>query len=99
MHSLSTLVLLCGLLAAQVPSGPSGNDWPGWRGPNRDAVSRETGLLQQWTASGPPVAWKAGGLGAGFSSLAISGDHIYTMGDRGEDQYLIALNRADGKEL
>src|SRR6266404_3404121 len=97
-HSTTLLLaLLCGSLAAQT------QDWPGWRGPNRDAISRDTGLLQQWPASGPPQAWKATGLGAGFSSLAIVGDRIYTMGDgvggRKEDQFLIALNRADGKQI
>ena len=55
--------------------------------------------MKQWPASGPPLAWKATGLGAGFSSLAISGDRIFTMGDRGQNQFLIALNRADGRQL
>lgn len=94
MRLFIIVALLCGLLAAQTAT-----DWPGWRGPHRDGVSRETGLLPQWPASGPPLAWKATGLGAGFSSLAISGSRIFTMGDRGEDQYLLAFNRADGKEL
>ncbi len=46
-----------------------------------------------------PMAWKAQGLGAGFSSLSIAGDRIFTMGDRGDSQYVIALNLADGKEI
>src|SRR5579871_4877071 len=74
-------------------------DWPGWRGPNRDGISHDTGLLQQWPEGGPPLAWKATGLGVGFSSVSIVGDRIFTMGDRGEDQFLIALNRKDGKQL
>src|SRR5258706_9947916 len=98
MRYLGALLVLA-TLAAQTPSPPSGADWPGWRGPNRDGLSRETGLLQQWPASGPPLAWKSSGLGAGFSSLSISSDRIFTMGDRAEDQYLIALSRTDGKEL
>ena len=98
MRYLGALLVLA-TLAAQTPSPPSGADWPGWRGPNRDGLARETGLLQQWPASGPPLAWKSSGLGAGFSSLSISGDRIFTMGDRAEDQYLIALSRTDGKEL
>jgi hypothetical protein len=28
-------------------------DWPQWRGPNRDGISNETGLLQEWPAEGP----------------------------------------------
>ena len=71
-------------------------DWPGWRGPNRDGLSTETGLLKQWPADGPRLAWQAKGLGAGFSSLAIAGNRMFTMGDHGDGQYAEALNLADG---
>ncbi len=74
-------------------------DWPQWRGPNRDAVAKESGLLAQWPESGPPLAWKANGLGGGFSSLAISGGRIYTIGDREGSQQVIAMNLADGKTV
>src|SRR5436190_23169160 len=99
MRHITLVLLLLGALVmtAQGPSG-STKDWPGWRGPNRDGVSHDTGLLKQWETT-PPLAWKASHLGAGFSSLAIVGDRIYTMGDRGADQFLVALSRADGIEL
>lgn len=71
-------------------------DWPGWRGPARDALSPETGLLTEWPAGGPPLAWKASGLGAGFSSLAIADGRIYTLGDRDGAQHLLALDAKDG---
>ena len=74
----------------------AGPGWPGWRGPSRDALSAETGLASQWPASGPPLAWKATGMGAGFSSLAVVDDRIYTMGDRDGAQYLLALDARDG---
>ncbi len=73
--------------------------WRQWRGENRDGASTETGLLDQWPAAGPPLAWKATGLGRGFSSLSIAGGRIFTMGDRDQGQFVIALNLADGKEL
>jgi outer membrane protein assembly factor BamB len=73
--------------------------WPGWRGPQRDAMSTETGLAAQWPAAGPPLAWKASGMGAGFSSLAIVDGRIYTMGDRDGAQYLLALAASDGALL
>jgi outer membrane protein assembly factor BamB len=75
------------------------SDWPGWRGPNRDGISIETGLKKSWPAEGPTLAWQTQGLGAGFSSLAISGNRIYTMGDRGDSQYVLALNLDDGRQL
>src|SRR5512138_2369045 len=71
-------------------------DWPEFRGPKRDGISTETGLLKQWPAGGPPLAWKATGLGDGYSGLAIVGNRIYTAGDKGDASFVLALNRADG---
>lgn len=45
-------------------------DWPQWRGPNRDGISPETGLLKEWPKDGPPLAWKITNLGTGFSPVA-----------------------------
>jgi outer membrane protein assembly factor BamB len=84
-------------LAFALATGGFAADWPGWRGPARDAHSTETGLLGQWPAGGPPLAFRAHGLGAGLSSVAVVGDRIYTMGDREGAQHVIALDRADGK--
>jgi len=72
-------------------------DWPGWRGPNRDGQSAETGLLQEWPAVGPRLLWRAAGIGAGLSSVAVVGDRIYTMGDKDGTQQVFALNKADGR--
>jgi outer membrane protein assembly factor BamB len=94
------VALLSAVLAVQPASTQStSKDWPGWRGPARDGISHETGLLQQWTEEGPPLAWKVTGLGLGFSSVSIVGNRIFTMGDRGENQYVVALDRSNGKEL
>jgi hypothetical protein len=71
-------------------------EWPQWHGPKRDNISTDVGLQRQWGPSGPPLAWQAAGLGAGFSSLAISNGRIYTMGDHGAEQFVEALNLADG---
>lgn len=72
-------------------------DWGQYRGPNRDGLSPDTGLLKQWPGSGPPLAWKATGLGQGYSSISIVGNRIFTMGDADKSCCLIALNLADGK--
>ncbi|HEV2915812.1 MAG TPA: PQQ-binding-like beta-propeller repeat protein [Pyrinomonadaceae bacterium] len=89
------LMLLC--LAVESMSQTAG-EWPQWRGPNRDGISKETGLLKQWPAEGPPLVWKATGAGRGYSSLAISGGRIFTMGLRGEREYVIAFDVSTGKE-
>ncbi len=73
--------------------------WSQWRGPNRDGVSQETGLLDSWPESGPPEVWKATGLGGGFSSLSIQGDRLFTLGKFGDETKLIAVSLTDGKTL
>lgn len=59
----------------------SAADWPTFRGADRTDVSKETGLLSKWPADGPKVAWTTKGLGVGFSSVAVMGDMVYTLGD------------------
>lgn len=56
-------------------------EWSQWRGPNRDGLSTEAGLLKEWPKDGPPLLWKATGLGAGFSGVSVAGQRIFTMGD------------------
>ena len=72
-------------------------DWPQWRGINRDAVSSETGLLKTWPKEGPPLLWKMEGLGKGLSSLAVVGNTAYTLGDRDEAAYVVAIDLATQK--
>lgn len=74
-------------------------DWPQWRGPLRDGKSPEVGLLKSWPPAGPPLVWKASGLGEGFSSFAVVKGRIYTMGQRGNQQYVMAFDEASGKKL
>ena len=95
-------VAACAVAAAaglSLAASPASVGWPQWRGPNRDGVSGETGLLQSWKAGGPGVAWRASGLGTGYSSVAVAGGRIFTMGDVGGSQQLIAINAADGKQV
>lgn len=74
-------------------------DWPQWRGPNRDGISKETGLLKSWPAEGPKLVWKTTGLSEGFSSLAVVKGRIYTQGQRGDQEYVMALDAATGKKI
>jgi outer membrane protein assembly factor BamB len=72
-------------------------DWPQHRGPNRDNISRETGLLKEWPESGPPVVWQADGIGEGYSAVSVVGDTIYTAGTRDQEDALFALDDSDGR--
>jgi outer membrane protein assembly factor BamB len=87
----SLLFLLGSILSA------GADDWPQWRGPNRDGICAETGLLKQWPSGGPRLAWKAQGLGNGYSTLAVVGERIFTVGETGDSSSVIALNAADGQ--
>lgn len=88
------------LTAARVSAveKPAVADWPQWRGPQRDAVSSEKGLLSTWGEKGPALAWQAKGLGAGFSSVSIHKGHIVTMGRRDGKLVLVSLSVKDGQE-
>src|SRR3954449_8420075 len=74
-------------------------DWPQFRGPNRDDVSKETGLLKEWPKDGPPLAWKCTALGGGDSAPSIADARVYGMSSRGEDEIVWALSESDGKEV
>jgi outer membrane protein assembly factor BamB len=80
-------------------AGPSTADWPQFRGPHRDDRSPDKGLLKTWPKDGPPLAWKATGVGSGFSSLAITGGKVFTMGNKGDSSYVFALDQEGGKVL
>src|SRR3989304_3975189 len=80
-------------------TAPGGDDWPQWRGPNRDGLSRETDLLPSWPAGGPPIVWKATGLGAGYSTVTVDGGRIFTLGAARDIEYLVALDARTGKEI
>ena len=77
----------------------SADDWPQWRGPHRDGRSAETGLLKAWPAGGPPLAWKAGELGAGYASVAVAQGGVYTAGDVGRENFVLRLKESDGTRV
>jgi hypothetical protein len=93
---LSGIVFLF-LFAAEAMAQPGAN-WPQWRGPNRDGISKESGLLKQWPAEGPPLVWKAVGAGRGYSSFSVASGKLYTLGLRGDREFVIAFDIANGKE-
>ena len=98
LRSIIVLSLLISSLTVTVsPREPA--DWPQWRGPRRDGVSAETGLLKDWPASGPPLAWTATGAGEGYSSFAVANGRAFTLGARGDSEYVIAFDAATGKRL
>jgi outer membrane protein assembly factor BamB len=89
---------LVALLLALAPGLLPASDWPQFRGPARDGVSKETGLLKGWPKDGPPLLWTATGLGGGYSSVSVAGDHVYTLGNqKGNVSNVVAIDRDTGK--
>jgi len=102
---LFLILLLQALLGGTLQAGSTAEpaaappaDWPQWRGPHRDAVSPETGLLDRWPEAGPRIAWRTA-VGAGFSSVSVAGDRLYTLWDEEGEQYLVCLDARTGKEV
>src|SRR5436190_23686131 len=94
---MRTFILFSSLAA--LTSVVSAADWSQWRGPERDGVSRETGLLQSWPQGGPKLAWHLKGLGKGMSSVSIANGRIFTMGSRKDGQMIIACDASTQKEV
>ncbi|MBS0263642.1 MAG: PQQ-binding-like beta-propeller repeat protein [Planctomycetes bacterium] len=91
---------ILGLLGTTFFADTAGaSDWPQWQGPDRNAVSREKGLLQQWPAGGPPLAWKINGLGGGDSAPAVAGGKLFGMSHRDGKEIVWALSEANGQEV
>ena len=101
MRARLLIAAVCGTVLMSITSAqqPAPAEWFQWRGPNRDGISPETGLLQQWPKSGPPLAWRFTGVGNGYSSFSTSGGRLYTLGARAGIEYVIALDRATGKKV
>jgi outer membrane protein assembly factor BamB len=85
MTVLATAVLA---LCAPVHAG----DWSQWNGPKRDGRSDEMGLLKKWPNGGPKLLWSIDTAGTGYSAPAVVGGKVYTMGCRGDDEFVICLN-------
>ena len=77
----------------------SAAEWPQWRGANRDGISKETGLLKQWPADGPPLFGRRVVQEDGYSTFSISKGRMYTMGLRGDREFIVAFDAATGKEV
>lgn len=77
----------------------TGGYWPQWRGPNRDNVSPEKGLLKEWPEAGPPLVWRLKGLGEGISPVSIADGRIFALSNYETTEYIRALDERTGEPL
>lgn len=88
-----------GSLLLLTSNGQAG-DWPQFRGPDRDGISKEKGLLRKWPEGGPKVLWTAD-VGQGYSAAAIVDGLVYFNDyDAEQQEWLVrCLTLNDGKEV
>ncbi|MDD6081173.1 MAG: PQQ-binding-like beta-propeller repeat protein [bacterium] len=90
--SVAFACILCGTASAQTPYG--------WRGPERNGVYPESGLLKEWPAEGPQLLWETMDAGKGYSSPVIVGDRLYITGmNEDETQEIFSAYTLDGKKV
>ncbi|RFC48174.1 MAG: Outer membrane protein assembly factor BamB, contains PQQ-like beta-propeller repeat [Verrucomicrobia bacterium] len=82
---------------AQDSSGAA--SWPQWRGPLQNGISPDKNLLKEWPKDGPKKLWTYDNAGMGYSGFSIADGLLFTLGTRGADLYVIAINAEDGKEV
>src|SRR3954464_6770395 len=93
------VVFLAGLVGAAVLNCVA-DDWPQFRGPHRDGISKETGLKKEWPEGGPKLVWQKKDVAEGWGSVAVVGETIYMLGSRGiEEESVTAYKTSDGSQV
>ena len=84
-------------VASLLPAA-QGSDWPQFRGPDRNNISKETGLLRKWPAAGPKVLWSVP-VTQGYAAAAIVGGRVYHHDyDEAKSEWCVnCRSMADGK--
>src|SRR5829696_318107 len=75
-----------------------GLDWPRWRGPDLNGISKETDWTLAWPKEGPKQLWKAN-VGMGFSSMTVGQGRVYTMGNKDDQDTVYCFDAASGEEI
>lgn len=90
--------IVVGFLLASSGAHVNADDWPQWRGPNRDAKSAETGLLTTWQNEGPEELWRIS-IGDGFSGISIAKDRVYTMFGTAQGEVVLCVGAENGGDI
>lgn len=98
--TLLAAILALGANTFEVSLTSRAGDWPQWRGPKRNGVSAETGLLKEWPKEGPKLLWKITDAGSGYAAPAIAGDRVFFLGNEDlTNEFVRALSVKDGSVL
>ena len=92
------ILCLCLIGSGQAGWAYDSVDWPCFLGPSRNGVSSEKGWKSDWPDEGPPILWQAS-IGIGFSTFAVVGDRVWTMGSFDGKETILCLDANTGKEI
>ena len=92
-HMLAWILALAGLTAQAPPA--AGQDWPQWRGPNRDGAVTSFSQPASWP-DGLTERWKVE-VGLGYATPLLVGDRIYMYTRQDDDEVMMALDAASGQ--
>ena len=76
MRKPAVRLLFAGALLALSAAAAATADWPQWRGPNRDGVWNEPGIIQKFAGPQLPVRWRAP-ISNGYSGPTVAGGRVY----------------------
>ena len=89
-------VLGMGIGLCFLPLETRAADWPQWRGPQRNGISAETGLLEEWPKEGPKLVWQVKDIDSGYSTPSVVGDRLYLLSNQGLDNEFVQMLDAKG---
>src|SRR5258708_2117653 len=89
-HFMKLVAQTLNLLVFSMALSMTAADWPQWRGPQRNGISQETGLLKEWPKEGPKLRWKVANIGSGYSTPAVVGDQLYLLANEGVENEFVA---------
>ena len=93
-------VLGMGIGLCLLPLEARAAEWPQWRGPQRNGISAETGLLAEWPKEGPKLVWQVKDIDSGYSTPSVVGDRLYLLSNQGLDnEFVQALDAKGGKRI
>jgi outer membrane protein assembly factor BamB len=84
------------VLSVAVAFASMAEDWPRWRGPEANGISRETGWFKPWPKDGPKQIWKAN-VGSGFSTLSVASGRVFTTGTVQKKETIVCLDEKTGR--
>lgn len=81
-----------------LPLQLSAQDWPSWRGPNRNGITNDKSWSYEALKGNPNILWKIN-VGKGYSSVTVKGDKLYTMGNTELTTEVYCINSTNGKVI